>query len=135
VAGRLSRTGWLAVVGLALLAVGVPLRLLWPSSRPALDCAPEDVRWTDAGVAVCAPGTPRGIVPTGAALTVGVKLDLNVASEQELGLVPGIGPGLARALVEGRTRRGPFKTWDDVDQVTGIGPSKLEALKASAEIR
>ncbi|MBI3185117.1 MAG: helix-hairpin-helix domain-containing protein [Myxococcales bacterium] len=130
----LTRTGWLGVVALLCLAAGVALRLWWPSSRPALDCPPEEVRWKD-GVARCEGGPPLTPAPAGAGLTVGLKLDLNRATEHELGLVPGIGPKLARELVSARGARGGFKSWDEVDDVPGVGGAKLEALRSAAEIR
>lgn len=131
---RLDRTGWLALVVLAVLGAGVAATARWPSQRPALDCPPEDIRW-EAGIARCAPGSPAGPVPTGPGLTAGIKLDLNRASRDELSLLPGIGPGLAAALIDARRARGRFGTWEEVDEVPGIGPAKLEVLKASAELR
>lgn len=132
-----SRTFWLAVLLLAALAFGTAAALWWPDTEPALDCAPADVRWVDAGttlVAVCAPGTPRGPVPAGQALTVGVKLDLNRATEAELAVIPGVGPSLARRLVEERERVGGFRSWEQVDEVRGVGPSKLQALESATEL-
>lgn len=130
----LPRTGWLAVVFLAVLATGVGLRLRWPSSRPALDCSPEEVSWSDAGIARCDPLAPRQ-VPAGPGLTVGVKLDLNQASEEELALVPGVGAKLAREIVVARKASGRFRSWEEVDEIAGVGPAKLEALRAAAELR
>jgi competence protein ComEA len=67
---------------------------------------------------------------------VGLKLDLNQATEQELTLLPGVGPSLARSLVRGREEKpGGYRSWDEVDAVGGVGPSKLEVLQAAAEIR
>lgn len=133
-----NRTFWLAVLLLLVLGFGTAAALWWPDSRPALDCAPGDIRWTDAGtslVAVCAPGTPRGAVPPGQALTVGAKLDLNRATEAELAVIPGVGPALARTLVEERAKLGGFASWEQVDEVRGVGPSKLEALESATELR
>ncbi len=130
----LSRTGWLAVLAGMALVTGLAVRLGWPSTRPALDCAPADVRF-EGGVATCRPGAPQAKAPAGAALTVGVKLDLNRATADELGVIPGIGPALALAIVKARDARGPFKSWDDVDAVPGVGPAKLEALMAASEFR
>ena len=77
----------------------------------------------------------EGEIPAGPALTLGVTLDLNRATETELALVPGVGPSLARSLVEARSADGGFRTWDEVDRVPGIGPAKLMALQSAAEIR
>ena len=51
------------------------------------------------------------------------------AAEADLTAIPGVGPHLARALVEARARRGGFGSWDEVDEVPGVGPAKLEALQ------
>jgi competence protein ComEA len=47
----------------------------------------------------------------------------------ELETLPGIGPATAAAIVEHRERFGPFASVDDLDQVSGIGPAKLDALR------
>jgi competence protein ComEA len=133
----MNRTGWLAVVALGALGAGAAVRWAWPSSAPALDCPVEDVRWVWRGgtqVAACAPPEDAGAAPTGAALTVGVKLDLNRATEEQLAMIPGVGRSLAGKLVEARRERGPFRSWQEVDEVPGVGPVKLAALQALAEI-
>jgi competence protein ComEA len=56
-------------------------------------------------------------------------VDLNRATEAELDALPGIGPATARAIVEHRETHGPFASVDDLDDVRGIGPAKLEALR------
>jgi competence protein ComEA len=131
----LGRTGALAIVGLGALGAGVGAWALWPSAKPSLDCALEDIRVDDAGTVVCAPGAPPSPVAAGPGITLGIRLDLNRASADELALVQGIGPALAKALVDARQASGGFKGWDEVDRVPGMGPSKLAALKAVAEIR
>ncbi|WP_233595474.1 MULTISPECIES: helix-hairpin-helix domain-containing protein [Corallococcus] len=115
-------------MSLGLLALGVVARARWPDAKPSLDCPPEAVRLDSAGLATCGPGT----VPTGArALALGLKLDLNAASEAELALVPGVGPDLARRLVMAREEQGRFTSWDDVDAVPGVGSAKLQTLRAA----
>ena len=134
---RVNRTGWLAVVALGALGAGAAARWAWPSSDPSLDCRVEDVRWLPRGgalVAACAPWEDAGAFPAGAALTVGVKLDLNRATEEQLAMIPGVGRSLARKLAGARELRGRFRSWDEVDEVPGVGPVKLAALQALAEI-
>ena len=132
------RTRWLAVLGVVAVGSGLALRLKWPTSDPALDCPVGDVRWAESGamwVASCAPDAPRERVPAGPAMTLGAKFNLNDASADDLLLVPGVGPVLAKALLKARAERGCFRSWDEVDAVTGVGPVKLEALKKSTELR
>ena len=57
---------------------------------------------------------------------------LSTAPAESLETLPGIGPVLARRLVDARESRGPFVTWKDVDRVTGIGPRTLDRLRAAA---
>ncbi|GHG99462.1 helix-hairpin-helix domain-containing protein [Comamonas sp. JC664] len=126
-----SRTAALAVVALGVLGVGVVARLRWPDAAPALECAPESVRIRPDGVATCGDGA----VPTGAqALALGLRLDLNSATEDELALVPGVGRSLARSLVDAREAQGGFKSWDDVDAVRGVGAAKLQTLQAATAL-
>lgn len=51
-------------------------------------------------------------------------VDVNRASAQELATVPGMGPKLARALVESREREGPFAHAAELLRVKGMGPVK-----------
>ena len=56
-------------------------------------------------------------------------IHINDASAEELVMLPGIGPALAQAIIEHRTRYGPFKQFEDLDAVPGLGPAKLEAIR------
>jgi competence protein ComEA len=56
-------------------------------------------------------------------------LDINRATADELETLPGIGPGLARAIVEYRESQGPFRAVEDLLLVPGIGPARLEQLR------
>src|SRR5262249_29770553 len=61
-------------------------------------------------------------------------LQLNHASAPELDALPGIGPVLARRIVEHRTRYGPFRSREELRAVRGTGPalvSRLEGLLAA----
>jgi len=56
-------------------------------------------------------------------------LDLNAASLDEIARLPGIGPGLARRIVEERERRGRFDSPEGLRGVLGLGPKKLAAVR------
>ncbi|MCS7216409.1 MAG: helix-hairpin-helix domain-containing protein [Candidatus Bipolaricaulota bacterium] len=64
---------------------------------------------------------PVGFVEAG-------PLDLNRATAAELERLPGIGPVLARRIVEWRETYGPFRSVQDLLKVPGIGPKTLEGL-------
>jgi competence ComEA-like helix-hairpin-helix protein len=56
-------------------------------------------------------------------------LDLNAASVEQIARLPGVGPGLARRIVEERDRRGRFESPEALRGVLGLGPKKLAALR------
>jgi competence protein ComEA len=68
-------------------------------------------------------------------LTLGLPTDLNRASAQDLEAVPGIGPALAKRIVEYRQAHGPFQKIDDLgEKVLGFGPKKVEKIKPYLKI-
>lgn len=60
--------------------------------------------------------------------SIGTRVNLNTASESRLILVPGIGPATARAIITRRAQR-PFHSVDDLLDIRGIGPRKLERMR------
>jgi len=54
----------------------------------------------------------------------GPVIDLNHAEQFELETLPGVGPKLAEIIINNR----PYETFDDVERVPGIGPSKLAKM-------
>jgi competence protein ComEA len=54
---------------------------------------------------------------------------LNGASAGDLDALDGIGPALAERIVAYRMAHGGFRSIDELDQVSGIGPVRLEALR------
>lgn len=56
-------------------------------------------------------------------------VDLNAATEEQLDDLPGVGPATAAAIVAHRESNGPFGSVDDLGEVRGIGPAKLDALR------
>lgn len=55
-------------------------------------------------------------------VTLGIPISLNRETETGLTALPGVGPGLARAIVRERARRGGFSRLEDVVAVKGVGP-------------
>ena len=62
-------------------------------------------------------------------LLPGEKININTADEEELALLPGIGPALAKAVVEYRQQNGDFKETAGIMEVSGIGEGKYSAVK------
>lgn len=56
-------------------------------------------------------------------------INLNTATQQELESLNGIGPAKAKAIMDYRTKQGPFKTVDELKNVPGIGDKTLEKLR------
>jgi len=59
----------------------------------------------------------------------GGKININTATEQELQQISGIGPSKAKAIIEYREKNGSFQTIEDLDKVSGIGEKTLEHMK------
>jgi competence protein ComEA len=72
------------------------------------------------------PNAPRNGVPA--------LVDINQATVVDLDRLPGVGPSTARAIVDHRTRNGPFASVDDLLAVRGIGPAKLAELRALVRV-
>lgn len=56
-------------------------------------------------------------------------ININSASTELLETLPGIGPVLAKAIVDYRQAEGEFKSIEEIQKVPGIGPEKYENIK------
>lgn len=56
-------------------------------------------------------------------------LNLNQATEEELQLLPGIGPAYARRIVAWREHHGAYQSIDQLIEIRGIGEKRLERLR------
>lgn len=75
---------------------------------------------------------PSGAIVV-AAPTAG-PVDLNAASVEQLDALPGVGPSTAAAIVAYRDQHGPFQSVDELTEVRGIGPAKLETLRSRVTV-
>jgi competence protein ComEA len=62
-------------------------------------------------------------------MTLGIPISLNGESVTGLTALPGIGPGLAKAIVKERSKRGDFKSLDEIVSIRGIGPKLYRKIK------
>lgn len=67
--------------------------------------------------------------PPPAAPGAGAAIDLNTATVEQLDSLPGVGPVTAKAIVEWRTAHGGFTSVDQLGEVDGIGPARLQRLR------
>lgn len=80
------------------------------------------------GVTVSA-GTTVNPSITGGGSGNQAKINLNKADETQLQNLPGIGPSKAAAITEYRETSGPFKSVEDLKNISGIGDKTFEKLK------
>jgi competence protein ComEA len=56
-------------------------------------------------------------------------VNINSATADQLDVLPGVGPATAAAIVAHRQQHGPFQSVEQLADVRGIGPAKLDALR------
>ena len=61
-------------------------------------------------------------------------ININHAPESDLVRLRGIGPTLARRIVEYRQQHGPFRTVEELVLVRGIGAAKINGLRGQATV-
>lgn len=57
------------------------------------------------------------------------KIDINTASISTLCSLPGIGPGLAKQIIDYRKKHGPFTELSELNNVPGLGPKRIERIE------
>jgi competence protein ComEA len=63
------------------------------------------------------------------------RLNLNSATEDQLQLLPGVGPAKAQRIVEYRGKKGPFKRVADLRKVKGFGYKSLKTLEPYLDVK
>jgi competence protein ComEA len=53
-------------------------------------------------------------------------VQINTATAKQLERLPGVGPSLAKAIIDWREKNGPFRSMADLDDVPGIGEARLK---------
>ncbi|QNO13585.1 helix-hairpin-helix domain-containing protein [Alkalicella caledoniensis] len=56
-------------------------------------------------------------------------ININIATQQQLESLTGIGPAKATAIIQFREQNGPFKSIDDIQKVSGIGSATFSQIK------
>jgi comEA protein len=63
------------------------------------------------------------------------NVQLNTADQIELERIPGIGPVMARRILSYRQSKGRFHSVDELLNVKGIGPKKLQKIRPYVQIQ
>jgi len=86
-------------------------------------------RWLPlaAAIAVSAVVLPAGAAPKAKRTLTGV-VNLNTAPVDQLSLLPGIGPTVAKRIVEARASKPFQRTWE-ITRVKGVGPKLFRKLE------
>ncbi len=134
--GAVGALGAASVIGLAWTIAARPGPLPQaPAPTTLVHRAPPDRGAQARPIAPATPAlesAPRSApqMPTPADASAFTKrININTATAAELELLPGIGPALAARIVEHRATHGPFASVDRLDDVKGIGPSKLAKVR------
>ena len=109
------QSGWLCGIGLALSGLVVLESCRWQSSPSGKESEP------------LARQEPARLPSE--SFELGDRLDINAAGARELESLPGIGPVLARRIVEFRAQNPPFRRIEEILIIRGIGRRKFEALR------
>lgn len=64
-----------------------------------------------------------------------LALNLNIASARDLESLPGIGPALAKRIIEFREKKGGFKRPEELLAVPGISEKKWKVLRDKVEVK
>lgn len=75
------------------------------------------------------PGTPQAGSTNAEPGASSGPVDLNTATVEDLDALPGVGPVTAEAIVAWRAAHGRFDSVDQLGDVDGIGPARLEKLR------
>jgi len=72
--------------------------------------------------AIASASAPRDTLPHG-------PVNINSATADQLDVLPGVGPATAASIIAYREQHGPFSSVEQLADVRGIGPAKLDALR------
>lgn len=124
-----ERQALLFLAAVAMLGAGARA---WRARHPAVDTSAIDaqLRAVDSGRARPVRARRPRAAPVAAAIADSTRerVDLDRASAGEIERLPGIGPALAKRIVDDRNARGPFGCPAALDQVKGIGAVMLARL-------
>ena len=110
-------------------------RPLGDGEQIVVGLAPRSGQPTVLGSSVSSGSAPISGAPASGPVSGSVKpkagevLDLNTATVEQLDTLPGVGPVTAAAIVAWRQANGKFTSVDQLADVDGIGPARLDKLR------
>lgn len=66
--------------------------------------------------------------------TTFAQININTATKEQLDGLKGIGPTKAQAIIDYRTKNGPFKSVDELEKVNGIGPATMKEIRSEITV-
>ncbi|MEQ1626668.1 MAG: helix-hairpin-helix domain-containing protein [Nitrospira sp.] len=126
----LIKLGMLAMTLGVVLWIGwqVPQTMQRPAVTHAASLSSDDTATTTAAV-VDSSISPVGVTEVRRLSNKPKPVDLNSATVADFDQLPGVGPVLARRMVDYRKSVGRFHAVEDLRGVKGIGKKKLDQLK------
>jgi competence protein ComEA len=101
------------------------------SCRPAHAYRRPSLRLTDGEqVAIAVSGAPTSASSGSAGSGPAGLINLNTATAEQLDTLPGVGPALAKKIIDWRSVHHRFDSVEKLREVSGIGPAKYDELKA-----
>ncbi|MDR1447772.1 MAG: ComEA family DNA-binding protein [Candidatus Ancillula sp.] len=77
---------------------------------------------------------PEGTAPQTAVDTNGV-VNINIATENDLTTLSGVGPAIAKRIIEYREQNGNFRSIEEITEVKGIGDAMYAKIKDKIRVK
>jgi competence protein ComEA len=94
----------------------------------------EDGRQILVPIRVGAGGAAAASAAAAPGATPSAPLNLNTATAEQLDTLDGVGPATAQKILDYRKAHNGFGSVDELDQVPGIGPKRLAALRDHLQV-
>lgn len=106
--------------------------ILIPVKGAASACSQQDVA---SAVSPSASASASGSSSGSASPSAVNGVNVNTATLEELMTLPGVGESRAKAILEYRTKKGGFRSPDELKQISGIGAKIYERMKDQIRIQ
>lgn len=85
--------------------------------------------------AIAAPATAKQQAVAASDGETAKKININTATQDLLATLPGVGPALAKRIVDYRERNGEFKRIEELMNVKGIGEKSFEKIRPHITVK